>query len=475
MQTFIQVLTDDDVQQVHERTLGILAKTGVRVETEQGRHLLNRAGAEVDANTRIVKFPRRLVEESLELAPKIFTLGARRPGWNLPMNSGNCVLCNDAEATWVIDARTGERRPSTFDDWINATRLTDALDEIGVYWTMVEGGQEQRSHPDMIRYWRHMFGNFSKHVQDSLLTAEHAPLLLEILQIIFGDRETIRREHPFSYLLTPQSPLVIEGPYTDAYLELAGWNIPVMIMPMPLLGGTAPGSLVSTLILGNCEILATICLIQAAEPGTPVIYAPALATMDPRSGRYSGGAVEQGVMGIAAIQMARFYGLPANGCGMGTDHQIPGIQAGYERAMNGMLSILAWPDLVVGPGLLGGSMNLSLEQLLIDAETFRMIKQAHQGINTATEKWLDNVIASVGPGGNFLAQKSTRSAFRDGEVYVSQFGLHESYESWSTAGHPRLIDEAHEQVKHILATHQPLALPEDVERELDRLIRKTGE
>ena len=33
MKTFLQVLSDDEKKQVHERTLGILAKTGVRIDT----------------------------------------------------------------------------------------------------------------------------------------------------------------------------------------------------------------------------------------------------------------------------------------------------------------------------------------------------------------------------------------------------------------------------------------------------------
>ena len=47
-----------------------------------------------------------------------------------------------------------------------------------------------------------------------------------------------------------------------------------------------------------------------------------------------------------------------------------------------MLPLLSWPDILVGPGLLGGSMILNLEQLLIDVEMFRMCKRAHTGSNS---------------------------------------------------------------------------------------------
>jgi trimethylamine--corrinoid protein Co-methyltransferase len=84
----LQVLSEEERAQVHKRTLNILAKTGLRVDTAWGRQILKDAGAEVDESTNIVRFPRALVEEALCTAPKEFTLGARRPGWDLHMNGG---------------------------------------------------------------------------------------------------------------------------------------------------------------------------------------------------------------------------------------------------------------------------------------------------------------------------------------------------------------------------------------------------
>jgi len=88
MKTLLQVLSNDEKTQVHERSLEILANTGVRVDTAIGRQLLMEAGAQVNKDTHIVRLPRSLVEESLRLTIKEFSLGARRPGWDLKMNAG---------------------------------------------------------------------------------------------------------------------------------------------------------------------------------------------------------------------------------------------------------------------------------------------------------------------------------------------------------------------------------------------------
>jgi trimethylamine:corrinoid methyltransferase-like protein len=82
------------------------------------------------------------------------------------------------------------------------------------------------------------------------------------------------------------------------------------------------------------------------------------------------------------------------------------------------------------------------------------------------------VIDHVGPAGHFLAEASTVDALRGGEWYISDFGVHESFEDWEAAGRPTLLEEAGEKVDHILATHEPLPLDDEVERELERIVER---
>ena len=469
MRTALQVLSEEERAQVHERTLRLLATTGLRVDSARCRQILAEAGAETDEHTGIVRFPHTLVETCLEAAPRRFSLGGRRPGWSVPMNAGECSLQADGSAVFVYDSLTGERRPATDDDWRAATRMIDALDEIGVYWAMVEPTSAEGSVGDLVAYWRGIFRYFSKHVQDCPYTPAQSRWMLEVLQAVFGSKEEVRRLHPVSFLLCPLSPLVIEAAYTDAYLETAGWDLPVAIMPMPMMGSTAPASLISTLVLANCEVLAMLCLVQAATPGTPILYAPAPSVMDPHSGRYSGGEIEHALLGAAVTEMARYYDLPAQTSTGGTKHHIPSIQAGYERALSWALPALSWPDLLLGPGLLGGATILSLEQLLIDVEVFRRCRRLCTGIDAG--QWLEAVAGAVGPGGNFLSQRSSRDSIRRGEWYIGKMGVSSTFEQWEAAGRPDLLAELRDQVAQLLADHRPLPLRdgEAVERELDRI------
>ncbi|MBP1706212.1 MAG: Trimethylamine methyltransferase [Chloroflexi bacterium] len=93
MNPVVRVLSADDRAVVHERTLDVLAQTGVRVDTARGRAILAEAGAAVDESTARVCFPRELVETSLRAAPRDVTPpgpGTPKPvsGAQRPMTTG---------------------------------------------------------------------------------------------------------------------------------------------------------------------------------------------------------------------------------------------------------------------------------------------------------------------------------------------------------------------------------------------------
>ena len=475
MKAVFQVLSENECSRIHEESLKILENTGVKVETPLGRQILKQAGALVDENTKIVKFPKTLVESSLKQVTKDFVLSARRPGADLTMNAGESTLCLDGDGTMVLDGKTGERRRATFADWKNVTRLADALDEIGIYWLQVDPRDVGSTMGDTVNYMCQIFRNFSKHVQDSTSSAEEALWYTEILQTIFGTKEEIRKNHPVSYVLCPQSPLMIERVYTEAYLALKGLNIPAAIMPMPLMGATSPGNMISTIVQGNCEVLSMICLLQANEPGVPIIYSPALAVMNPRTATVSYASMEFSIMDAAATEMARYYGLPAESSPGGSDAHILNFQNAHENAIMEMPTILSWPDIIVGPGMLDGSMVSSLEKILIDVETFRLVRHAHRGVNTSEDNWLTDVISKVGPGGNYLCEPSTSNSLRSDDWYISDFGSHESYESWIANGKKDVLEEARDKVNSILESHEPLPLSDDVDKELDKICKRARE
>lgn len=471
MKTALQVLSADECCRINEETQKILSKTGVRVDTARGRGILKQAGAYVDESTHVVRIPSSLVDECIGIAPKEFSLGSRRSDKTIPMHQQACGIVLDGGAIYTYDAQAGIRRPATREDWYLATKLGDCLPDIDVYWSVIEGCWDHTP-AGTVSYWSAIFQNFSKHVQDATMTPTESRWMLEVLQIVFGGREEVRKLMPVSFVLCPASPLIIEAEYTDAYLETLEWGIPAAVMTMPLMGISGPASLISQLILANCETLAMLCLIQAAAPGTPFIYSAVPVVADMHTGRFGSGEVEHSLLGAGVTEVARMYQLPVEASVGGSDQYIPCQQAAYERALNYSLPILAKPDLLVAPGLLGGSTIFSPEQLMIDLEIIRRCKRLNRGIFSSDDKWLEEAIATLGPGGNYLTHPSTRKQVRSGEIYFSQLGLHGSFEQWVKSGSPDLLCEIHQQIEEALANHQPLPLSDEAERELNHLEKR---
>ena len=152
--------------------------------------------------------------------------------------------------------------------------------------------------------------------------------------------------------------------------------------------------------------------------------------------------------------------------------------AGSANAGPGMdgepVPALAWPDLLVGPGLLGGSTVLSLEQLLLDVELFRRCVRLRRGIDAALEEAVEDAMEEAGPGGDFLARPSTRRATHAGEWHRDQLGVRDPWERWEAAGRPDIVDEARRAVAETLAAHRPLPMDEATARELAALVDRAA-
>ena len=472
MQTQIQVLSEAEKAQVHERTLKVLGTVGMRCDTAEGRRILADAGARVDEATRMVRFPPELVERSWPRRGRSSRCTAAGRAGASPSTPASSRCSPTAAPRRSSTRQTGERRPTTHADWLAATRLHDALDDVGFYWCPIDYALDYEQPGGFVRYYTDVFATFGKHVQDSFGTPELAPWLKEVLDIVFGGREAVREQMPLSFLITPASPLTIEHDFTQTWLELRDYGLPVAIMPMPLQGATAPGSRLGTLLAANCETIGTLCLVQAAAPGTPVIYSPVVATMDPRTGLYAAGAIEHAVLCAAGTEMARYYGLPAESSGLCTQTYEPDLQTAWEKANGALLVTLADPDVLVGPGLLGGATILCLEQIVMDVEMIRLARQARTGIPVRDDLWLDEILDKVGPCGSFLGERSTRQNARAGEWRLSDLGVQGSWDAWRAAGSPTTVAAARERVEALLATQVSLPYSDDQAAALAELQRR---
>jgi len=221
--------------------------------------------------------------------------------------------------------------------------------------------------------------------------------------------------------------------------------------------------------VSNAEILASVCLSQAAAAGAPVFWSIASGPIDMRSGSFGAGSPEMALLSGAGTELARYYRLPSLVASLASDADTPGFQAGIEKMGTGLATLMAGPDTVSGIGGLDTDSTMSLEQLVLDAEIVRYIRGVMQPMRVSPETLHMDMLLRVGPAGNYLKEKHTLTHFREA-LWSSQLLLREGY----VEGHPaeeRVRERARVRVRAILKEHQVPPLGRDVHRRIWELAR----
>jgi trimethylamine--corrinoid protein Co-methyltransferase len=125
-----RVLSDSQINRIHESSLAILERTGVHIPHEEMLSRFAGSGAQVDHARQIVRMPAELVMRSLDQAGKQFTLHGRDVSRTAEFGVGKRNYNSIAgEAYWVNELH-GPRRFAAMDDVAAAVRFADALDHI---------------------------------------------------------------------------------------------------------------------------------------------------------------------------------------------------------------------------------------------------------------------------------------------------------------------------------------------------------
>ena len=130
----LSILSTQDVEKIHIATLDIIENVGVRFPSQRALDIWEANGASVDRATSIVKAPGHLIEGALKKAPPAYTLAARAPEQDLPMDGNHVFVGTDGCGVEVLDIESGERRRSCLQDVRDIARIADYLEEVAFHW-----------------------------------------------------------------------------------------------------------------------------------------------------------------------------------------------------------------------------------------------------------------------------------------------------------------------------------------------------
>ncbi|MBW1688948.1 MAG: trimethylamine methyltransferase family protein [Deltaproteobacteria bacterium] len=464
------ILSEDERQRVHDESVKVLERVGVKLMSERALKILAANGAVVDTDSRIARMSAEMIDQALKTAPRSFTLGGRTPEYDAPLPSPSSGYVLDLGGVFTRDFRTGERRYATLQDNEDAVRVFSQMKHASVVWP--HSLPKDTSRAAALRVTTSALMNTSLHVQDELEEPADVPPLIEALAAVLGSEAAVRERKLYSVVYCTLAPLVHEGQMCDAYLDLSEFDAPIVIFPMPCTGSTGPGSLFSNIVLGNAEALSSLVLFQMARPGTPLVFGDASGSTEFSSGGFLEGSPEMVLQTAARGEMARFYGLPNTQAGCLTDAKEPGPQAVLEKMLTTLPLVLGGVDMVQGPGALETSGTLCLEQIVVDDEIAGLCQRVRDGVDMSDSKEYFADIESVGPGGHFLMQDTTLKACRSDEFYVPQLSDRNTFERWTELGKPDIYGKARERVEEILASPPENPLPDDIVGKFEEILQR---
>ena len=111
------------------------------------------------------------------------------------------------------------------------------------------------------------------------------------------------------------------------------------------------------------------------------------------------------------------------------------------------------------------------EMLVLGDEVIGMAERFVRGITVSEETLQRDLIAKVGPGGNYLQEEHTASAFRR-ELWMPNLMTRERYTTWQDGGARSIRHRIVEKIQDILQTHKPIPLSESTLEEIEKIRRK---
>jgi trimethylamine--corrinoid protein Co-methyltransferase len=239
------------------------------------------------------------------------------------------------------------------------------------------------------------------------------------------------------------------------------------------MGAGHPVTLAGATVYHNAENLAMIVLVQCIKPGTGVIVDNFVSGLDMKSGDLSFGSAGCALHHMAFNQIwHHLYKIPINNVGSAfSNSKMVDYQLGAEKLPLAMCSALSGASMITLHGGVTAELAYSPILAIIDDDIAKSIGRIIEGFEVNEETIGIDVIKEVGFGWSFLVAAQTRKFWRT-EDYMPAVFDKTSYQEWTKSGRKTVIDKAKARYEEILATHAPVPVTPEQDRQIERILKE---
>ncbi|MGQ9616564.1 MAG: trimethylamine methyltransferase family protein [Spirochaetota bacterium] len=446
----LKVLSDDEISRIHEASVEILEKCGVKVFNRRMLEFLRQKGLKVDMDCATVYFSRSVVDEAINNIPSQFDVFNREGEFAFIIGDGLSKIAAGHNAINWVDSDTGETRRARVSDVELFAHLCEKLECIDMIGIPVMPQDVEVAESSLVYGVKAVIENSRKPIFFSTDNERVNNTIIEMLRAAF--RGNLKTQVYGICQLSPTSPLYWEEGVINAIMDTVPSGVPVAILPEPNAGVSAPYTLAGLLTVNNAECLSGLVMIQLLKPGTRVMYANSWTTTDMSTAAALVGSTETSICRIAGAQLGRFYHCPTHTTAPNSDNHAHDEQNAWEKTFSQFCSVASGNDLIVNCGMFATGMTCSHEQLIMDEEISAMCRRIVEGIDVNDETIAVNLIKEIGPGpagDRYLTSEHTLRWLRSREYLSPRVSVRGSYALWDAGGRKDTYQLARERVKKL--------------------------
>ncbi len=480
MKLVFELLTRRDIEKVHEASLAVLSKTGMRIESEELLTGLGKTGARVDDSTKRVLFPEHIVERAIENNRQLLKSGKKLHllnGVTSEITGRNYIEAKiSGGCEKYLDWASQSLRDPGEQELLNYVRIGEKIPEVSfvgdpVVLSRDKNGARIDEKMRRVKTAALIAKNTRKIGSMEVWDEREIDYLVEIGIIARGGKEEYYKNPCLVTAKETISPLFLDEHSGNILLALAKRELPCTIIPMPITGISAPVSKLGNAIVGNAEILGVMTAIQSVCPESPVGGGTISGIMDMQTSVVSFSAPEAILQDIAIAEvhkkLYKFNYLIGSGY---CDAKYPNAQVLAEKVMKYLLTFLSgrysYPV-----GLINSGAVFSIEQALVDIELCRYIHAHFGGMGESTMMpELVQLIGEVGIRGHYIAETHTLEHFR--ENWFPQIMDRTGFTSIKQSKEKDMYSAAHDKVREMLNSGDFWEIDSDRAKEIDAVVEK---
>ncbi|MCP4631174.1 MAG: trimethylamine methyltransferase [bacterium] len=458
-------LDQDQIEILHNASLEIMERTGMRFFDREALDLFKKAGAGI-SDDNLVRIPSQLVEWARRCVPENVNIYDRNRQLLMLLGGDRTYYGVGSDCMSTYDIESGEHRKAVLSDVVNGVRLVDALPNLDFVMSMFLPSDVPRADYER-QQMSIMLQESTKPVIFVGIEADSTVAALDMAAAVAGGLKALQ-QYPFVInFVNTVSAFHHNGESLQRLLYAAERNIPSIYAPGSTRGTLAPITSAGAMALHNAAQLAGLVLSQLKREGSPLILCGRSGEfMDMRSMVSLYTAPDAGPYGW---DLARHYRIPTFTAAC-TDAKIFDAQAAGETALTLFEKTLNGANIIHDLGYLDSAMTGSLELVVYCDEVIEWIKRYWQPFELTEESLALDLIHATGPDGQFLETDHTLGHFR--ELWTPALFDRMDFKKWSANGSLTLQKKANQKVRDIINSHRAEPLPPEVKIKLADVVAR---